>query len=506
MALAALQQLSNERNSDNQGLPEKIRQEYSKILALYSTDDFDTMTWHIDLNVANRNGTIHFTNNQSLIESDITRITIITMLTAGITIATCQRRVRDFDVIFDFFYSENLKLSYVTQDTVDRFIKYLDSSVFDNWKRNQYMQSLQALIESCIAFGVLSRASTIEAKYRFDGKKEPKRAPDSIIINQLDSLFFDKTTDIPLVYRAIYILLRLHTHRISEVLATPLDCISYPADNVFAITIPNSKETPYHIPNYQKYNFLLTGFCGGFCHDIIYSQRQYAISMQPNLPDNIKDYLFISHKKPRLITTENFNTYLAEFCTQHEIVDAAGNPAKITSHDFRHIAVCERFESNIVSPERTSVECNHASVEDTMGYGYYSKHDEATHLAEIVKPILPFDFNDAPPTRKVPPRKYEMLAAQPTTRVIPYYGLCLNRKCSPQFEKCFHCGSFIPDPQYKEYITANIERLQKVNDQILKKHGNPTVLQQNLKDIQTFSTYLEKMDAIKEKPKRSNVV
>ena len=141
-----------------------------------------------------------------------------------------------------------------------------------------------------------------------------------------------------------------------------------------------------------------------------------------------------------------------------------------------------------------------------MGYGYYSKHDEVTHLAEIVKPILPFDSNDAPSTRKVPPQKYEMLAAQPTTRVIPYYGLCLNRKCSPQFEKCFHCGSFIPDPQYREYITANIERLQKVNDQILKKHGNPTVLQQNLKDIQTFSTYLEKIDATKEKTKRSNVV
>ena len=128
------------------------------------------------------------------------------------------------------------------------------------------------------------------------------------------------------------------------------------------------------------------------------------------------------------------------------------------------------------------------------------------HTQDEIKLILPFDSNDAPPTRKVPPRKYEMLAAQPTTRVIPYYGLCLNRRCSPQFEKCFHCGSFIPDPQYKEYITANIERLQKVNDQILKKHGNPTVLQQNLKDIQTFSIYLEKMNATEDNQRRSNVV
>lgn len=368
------------------------------------------------------------------------------------------------------------------------------------------MQSLQVLTESLTTFDVIHIPSNLDATYRFPQQREPKRAPDTITINQLDSFFFDNKVDIPLAYRAIYLLLRLHTHRFSEVVATPLDCISYPDDNVFAITIPNSKETPLHIPNYQKYNFLLTGFCGGFCHDIVYKQQQYATDMQQSIPDEIKDYLFVSHKGPHLVTTSEFNSFLAEFCAQLQIVDATGNPAKITSHDLRHIDVCERFKSNIVSPERTSVECNHTCVEDTMGYGYYSKHDEATHLAEIVKPILPFDFDTAPSPREVPPRKYETLAKQPATRVIPYYGLCLNRKCSPQFEKCFHCGSFIPDPQHKEYIKANIERLQKVNDQILKKHGNPAVLQQNLKDIQTFSTYLEKIDATEEHQKRSRVV
>lgn len=73
----------------------------------------------------------------------------------------------------------------------------------------------------------------------------------------------------------------------------------------------------------------------------------------------------------------------------------------------------------------------------------------------------------------------------------------------------------LPDPNTKrrkgrvvkkdEHLT-NIERLQKVNDQILKKHGNPTVLQQNLKDIQTFSIYLEKMNASEDNQRRSNVV
>lgn len=505
MTSAALQ-LPNNNPRDYEGLPEELRQEYAKILNLYSTDDFYSAIWHIHLNKAKRTGNIRFPQSQTLLESDITRITVIITLTSGTAIATCQRRVHDFNTILNFFASENLNLHYITQNGIDNFIKYLDSSPYDAWKRNQYMQSLQVLTESLTTFDVIHIPSNLNATYRFPQQCEPKRAPDTITINQLDSFFFDNKVDIPLDYRAIYLLLRLHTHRFSEVAATPLDCISYPDDNVFAITIPNSKETPLHMPNYQKYNFLLTGFCGGFCHDIVYKQQQYATDMQQNIPDEIKDYLFVSHKGPHLVTTSEFNSFLSEFCAQHQIVDAAGNPAKITSHDLRHIDVCERFKSNIVSTERTSVECNHACVEDTMGYGYYSKHDEATHLAEIVKPILPFDFDTAPSPRKVPPRKYETLAKQPATRVIPYYGLCLNRKCSPQFEKCFHCGSFIPDPQYKKYIKANIERLQKVNDQILKKHGNPTVLQQNLKDIQTFNIYLEKMDVTEEHQKRSRVV
>lgn len=495
MPSTALQFPDNGISYDYVGLPDKVQCDYAKLLKLYPTDDFYSLTWRIHLNMANRTGNVLFPQSQSCLESDITRITVINMLTSGTAITTCQRRVHDFTTIFDFFNSENLDLHYITQNSIDNFVTHLDSSSYDAWKRNQYMQSLQSLIESYISLGVIRIDSNLDATYRFPQQSEPKRAPDVIIINQLDSLFFDNNIDIPLDYRSIYVLLRLHTHRFSEIAATPLDCISYPADNVFAITIPNSKETPRHIPDYQKYNFLLSGFCGGFCHDIVYKQQQYAFDMQQNIPDEIKDYLFISHKGPHLVSISEFNSFLAELCTQHQIVDAAGSPAKITSHDLRHIDVCERFKSNIVSPERTSVECNHTCVEDTMGYGYYSKHDEAKHLANIVTPILPTILNTTPTPRIVPLRKYEMLAQQPTTRIIPCYGLCLNRKCSPQFEKCFHCNSFIPDPQYKEYIIAAIERLKKANELIVKKHGSDIVFQQNLKDIHTFNSYLEKIDS-----------
>lgn len=180
MSSLALQIPLPERFKNNQGLPDETKQEYSRILALYSSDTLDAAEWRISLTIANRTGKICFHKTTKTIESDITRVTVIIMLTSGASIATCQRRVHDFDTIFNFFHSENIELSCLSQDGVNHFIQYLDGSSFDNWKRNQYMQSMQALIETCMSFEVLPRTTTIEAMYRFDGQVEPKRAPDTI--------------------------------------------------------------------------------------------------------------------------------------------------------------------------------------------------------------------------------------------------------------------------------------------------------------------------------------
>lgn len=135
MTSAALQ-LPNNNPRDYEGLPKELWQEYAKLLKLYATDDFYSTVWRIHLNKANRTGNIRFLQSQTLLESDITRITVIIMLTSGTAVATCQRRVHDFNTIFNFFDSENLNLHYITQNSIDNFIKYLDSSPYDTWKRN----------------------------------------------------------------------------------------------------------------------------------------------------------------------------------------------------------------------------------------------------------------------------------------------------------------------------------------------------------------------------------
>lgn len=69
MTSAALRLLNNGNPHDYDGLPDKTRNEYAKLLRLYSTDDFHSAIWHIHLNKANRTDNIYFSQSQILLES-----------------------------------------------------------------------------------------------------------------------------------------------------------------------------------------------------------------------------------------------------------------------------------------------------------------------------------------------------------------------------------------------------------------------------------------------------
>lgn len=133
MPSAALQFPDTGTFCDYVRLPDKVQHDYAKLLKLYSIDNFYSLTWHIHLSMANRTGKVLFPQSQTLLESDITRITVINMLISGTAIATCQRRVHDFTTIFNFFNSESLDLHYITQNSIDNFITHLDSSSYDAW-------------------------------------------------------------------------------------------------------------------------------------------------------------------------------------------------------------------------------------------------------------------------------------------------------------------------------------------------------------------------------------
>ena len=258
---------------------------------------------------------------------------------------------------------------------------------------------------------------------------------------------------------------------------------------------PTAKETAYHVPVFHQYSFLADGICESIYYKLLIQQHDYALSMQEQLKPQYQGYLFVHPNLLRIITTNDFNSYLVKLCADNNVVDSDGNTAKITSHDLRHINVCERLQGNVISATETMVECNHSSMGQTLGYGYPSKKDEAKHLAKITKQIPLFGEQKEVQCLQVPSFKYDCLLDEPTTRMIPGYGICCNQTCKPQFEKCLACESFLPDPAYRDYFSAAIDLLLKRNQRIVQKHGDNTIVQHNEELIRLYQVCIKTIDS-----------
>ena len=121
-------------------------------------------------------------------------------------------------------------------------------------------------MELSYAYKIATGTGIVDCSYRWKEKKNPKRAPDACVIEQIDSYVFDPQIEMTLQYRTIYMLLRLISNRVNEVLFMPIECITYPEVGIYSIAIPTQKETPYHVPEFHQYPKKISGLDEGYHH------------------------------------------------------------------------------------------------------------------------------------------------------------------------------------------------------------------------------------------------
>ena len=464
---------------------------YRRILSLYSNDSWENSVWHIQNRISLKQANLHFPNLQPT-EITLLKVSIINFLSRGNSISTCRRMLHDSSVIFNFFHSKGFTFPDIRQFWIQQLIEYLESQPYSIAQKNNCMVAMNHIIDSAISIQLFETPIALDCTYRWKTPVNRKKAPDHIVVEQLDRIFFNLQVDIPLHFRCIYMILRLRSNRISEVLSMSLDCIKYPELGVFSIVIPTTKETSFHVPSFCEYSFLMDGQCEALFFKVLIQQQELAQAIQDSLEEIEKDYLFVS-PNGHIVTAAGFNECLKSICTQHHIVDARGCHTAITSHDLRHTDICERLSSNIISPEMTMRESNHHSMSQTMGYGYSSIHDETEHLSTITSTV----FQPDPPTvahrRHVSSAKYDRIASLPDSRIIPGYGVCMNGTCIPRFEKCFSCSSFTPDPIYKDYMEQAIQLLQLKNAKLVRQKNHEKAVEKNENQIRIFQLFLKKI-------------
>lgn len=483
-------------------LSEDCLKQLQRILSRFSGNKFMDTEWLISIASSGRQATFRFPPKATNNEGIILRALILDNLCYNASTASGKRVIHDAEVFFSFLEEHKIKIENCRSSLINLYISKLDSiSTLSTSQKNSLIRTVAALLDTCSKYEILLGTGILDCSFRWKENKEPKRAPDHCVIESLDLVFFDITkTVIPDAYRCIYFLLRMIPNRINETLSMDIDCLSYPDDDVYSISIPTSKETPYHVPEYKKYNRKLSGWGEGIMYEFIRTQQLYAQEKQSALIDYHKDYLFVSPINNRLITDSEFNSFLESMCYSYKILDASGNQAHVTSHDFRHVAIGERLRNNIISQISTMIESNHLTLGQTRAYGYQSIKDEASHLGAITSEVLENSWginpnhNDNAEPIVFPEHKYKSIEKQPFTRLIPGYGICCNVSCSPRFEKCFSCEEFEPKTIYLEYFESSIRILEKRIYTLQKKRGSADAIKFNQERLDIFQLYIDKIN------------
>lgn len=484
--------------------PEQIER-FDKALDLFSTNKFIHDSWHVSIEASLQTATLQFPSSLTQPDLQILKASVLSALLEFASCTQAKRIISDACVIFNFLSSRRLLIENTRTATVDNFVSYLEDISKNAGQKNSIIRTYELLFYTCVENGFTDSNRIIDFSYRFKQNTKSKRAPDKVVSDAVTKLMFDLSCPMPLALRCVLMILRLIPNRISEVLSMDIDCIKYPSDGVFAIEIATQKETYRHIPVVKAYHFQMSGTVEQIFYTVIKAQQKE--SHVANVAPMDQNYLFYSREHKRVLSVADVNGFLSDLLEKNHICDSEGNPAKMTTHDFRHVAIGERLRENIISPALTSIEANHNSIEQTIAYGYQSLHDEAEHLKGITNQV--FDWSHKTPAndedrapQSLAPKKYERLEAQPYTRIIPCYGICTNPKCKPQFEQCVYCKQYVPNTEFLEYFQAVKMLLEKKIASLEEKHGDPKALEFNSRRLTAIIRFIELIEIIDQKGKR----
>jgi integrase len=447
--------------------------------------------------MANREFKISFSARKSH-DARILRALAIDMLSNAE--ANIPDTVRVAEFILEYFSSKSLRIENCTTGIFDQFYEHLEQQNTSPAQANRKLQVLAELVDLCYLYGLIPPNAKVDCRKRFKQQQTQKRAPESKVIERLDLVFFDLNNDVPLGIRTLYMLLRVICNRVSEPLLMRLDCLAYPEEDVFTISIPTTKETPFHEPIEFPYHLLKSGEIESVLHECLCKQIEFAKKSQNNLKKDCRNLLFVDSSGNRLLRADTFNAHLNQLCQKYKIYNSNGQIAKVTSHDFRHYGVRERIANQVISLERTSQECNHKNMAQTLGYGAASYMDEGDRSQLVLASVLPgqhdYTENGVPPMEPIVVSKtvYKQMETLPFIWYMPGHGVCQAPGCYPRFVNCATCNHFVPDPQFKDAILQTIENLEGKVVSLKARNDAQKAIAFNERQIYAYNAMLQKID------------
>lgn len=429
-------------------------EERESLLDLYTDSEFYDTSWVIrnnrsDMNLSKTSRTISFPN----VHSDIPlRDFALYRLICGRAPATLRNEVHNI----------GLCLSCVDRP-LEEFSK---SDLFEIFKsissRNIKTNSFVSIYNS---FGLfLKEMSMNDMAAVWSGYQVPKYIPpkcsekyiSEYVSKQLDAIF--STDKIPLVFRCIYWTLRLFPCRIEEVVSIKVGAMKAINDSQFVLFIPTSKMAgPYDSPEIKSIYINNEGICAKYI-EMIKEQQAYV----ETLGNQDTDFLFkyrpkvefqrgdkpISYERSACtISIKTFSKWLSKFCKEYKVSEENGEPAHVTSHQFRHNATTDRLSSgHFHMVELVHLTGHHSTTMMSRSYA---------HNKPERKPVM-FQGRIIDTDSE---RQMGIITSSPFSRTIHNLGICGDSSgCTKSTAHCLlRCEYFTPDSKYLPYYLRDLE-------------------------------------------------
>ena len=485
------------QNPNTVSISDASKKAMENALRSFTSDQWDSDKWNIYIPTSQRHIVLKFPV-VSQIDADILKATALRYLIECASTDAAQRIVREGGYFIQYLHQRGLRVENTSTSIVQAYIKKLERLNISDAVILSRVRSAKAIFDTCIENDLVKTNNKVVFHYTAETQREPKRPPDACVTDELDKLVLNlPDEDIPLLMRTLYLMVRMIPSRISEVLAMGINCIKYPEKGLFAVSKPESKETPLHLPIYKDYVFSLDGPAEELLHR--YTCELITINKSIDMLEYDADYLFYDKNHTRVLRIDDFNDFLSYMVSNYNLRNEDGSVPEVTSHTFRHLTIGERLRSGIFSVEDTAEEAGHSDPNVTLGYGYQSSNDEAKRLNEIVEKVIQDElftqFNGATKQRIMNSVKYARIQDNmPFLRLIPIIGACDDRSCSPQYAQCVDCDSFQPNPIYLDYFVAVREIILKRLDNLYKGGAEEAILFEEY-ELEIIEKYIAKMDS-----------
>ena len=246
---------------------------------------------------------------------------------------------------------------------------------------------------------------------------------------------------------------------------------------------------------------------------LIREQQQTAKEMQPYMEADKKDTLFTYRKafwrrngkrefanEYKAVYKAHVSRYFRLICVERGIMDEAGEPYRITSHQFRHNGITDRLAAGFTAEQIMFMTAHHG---DAMIYKAYNHLDLIPEvITEKQRYVLDEPERNAKANVLFGGRILNMeeqlekrLLKNIRAHKIPG-GICSDiTGCKSDMFHCLECESFIPDAGHVDYFEKQTEAwLEKAE----KFSQFPIIRSNALKNAELFRRMMEKIKQAEE--------